>query len=62
MVEFLLKNGADILKPNQVGDAPIHIACKHSRVDVLKALFEFEGCDPNLYNAEGHTTLHIVSS
>ena len=60
-VEFLLKNGVDISRPNRVGDAPIHIACKHSRVEILKALLQFEGCDPNLYNAEGDTALHIVS-
>ena len=60
MVELLLKNGVDILKPNGVGDAPIHIACKHSRVEVLKLLLGCRNCNSNQQNASGDTALHIV--
>ena len=36
MVEYLVKNGADVLKPDRCGNAPIHITCKHVRLDILK--------------------------
>ncbi|ETW91940.1 MAG: hypothetical protein ETSY1_46035 [Candidatus Entotheonella factor] len=39
LVEFLIKNGADVLKPNSHGDAPIHTACELSRLDILKMTF-----------------------
>ena len=60
VVELLLKNGADILKSNRNGDAPIHIACKNNKLDILKILLGCQGCDPNHQNAEGNTALHIV--
>ena len=59
-VEFLVKNGVDVLKPDRHGDAPIHITCKHSRLDVLRVLLACTNCDPNQLNAEGDTALHIV--
>ena len=59
-VEFLVKNGVDVMKPDRHGDAPIHITCKHSRLDVLRVLLAFTNCDPNQWNAEGDTALHIV--
>ena len=60
MVELLLKNGADILKPDRLGDAPIHIACKYSRVDILKVLLAYSSCNPDQLNAHEDTSLHIV--
>ena len=60
LVELLVKNGADILKPNSHGDAPIHTACQHSRLDILKILLESRDCDPNQQNGSGDTPLHIV--
>ena len=60
MVELLLKNGADVLKPNRHGDAPIHIACKYSRVDILKVLLAYSSCNPDQLNAREDTSLHIV--
>ena len=59
-VEFLVKNGVDVMKPDRHGDAPIHITCKHSRLDVLRVLLACTNCDPNQWNAEGDTALHIV--
>ena len=32
LAELLVRNGADVMKPNTYGDAPIHIACKCSRL------------------------------
>ena len=60
MANLLLINGADILKSDRHGDAPIHIACKHARLDILKLLLNFTSCDPNQQNAIGDTALHIV--
>ena len=60
IVEILVKNGADVLKPNRYGDTPIHIACKHARLDILKLVLNCTNCDPNQQNAEGDTALHIV--
>ena len=60
MVELLVKNRADILKPDRHGDVPIHIACKHSRLDILNVLLSCTNCNPNQQNAEGDTALHIV--
>ena len=61
LVELLIKKGIDILKSNRQGDAPIHIACKHSQLDVLKELFNCSSCNPDQQNADGDTALHIVS-
>ena len=60
MAKLLLENGADVLKLDRYGDAPIHIACKYSRLDTLKVLLGFKPCDPNQQNASGDTALHIV--
>ena len=60
IVEFLLKNGVDILKPNIVGDGPIHIACNNCELEVLTLLLGCRNCNPNQQNACGDTALHIV--
>ena len=60
MVEFLVKNRADILKPDRHGDAPIHIACEYSRLDILNVLLSCTNCNPNQQNAKGDTALHIA--
>ena len=60
MVQLLVKNGADILRPDEDGDAPIHIVCKHAYSRLLKVLVGCNNCDPNQQNAEGDTALHIV--
>ena len=61
VLQFLMKNGADILAHNGNGEAPIHIACQNSRLDILKTLLGCRGCDPNQQTANGDTALHIVS-
>ena len=60
MVEYLVKNRADLLKPDRHGDAPIHIACKYSRLDILNAILGCTSCNSNQQNAVGDTALHIV--
>ena len=60
MASLLVKNGTNILKPNRHGDAPIHIACKHARLDLLNLLLNSPNCDPNQQNGSGDTALHIM--
>ena len=60
MVELLMKNGADVLRLNGCGDAPIHIACIHSQLDTMKVLWSYKRCDVNQQNSKGDTALHIV--
>ena len=60
LVELLVKNGADVLKRDRHGDAPIHTACQYSRLDILKILLGSRECDPNQQNGNGDVPLHIV--
>ena len=60
MVQLLIKNGADVLRPDRHGNAPIHIACINFRLEILTILLNCECCNPNLQNANGDTALHIV--
>ena len=61
-VKVMLKNGVNILQTTSdvIQNAPIHIACIYSRLDILKVLLGCTNCDPNQQNAEGNTALHIV--
>ena len=60
MVQLLIENGADVLRPNRRGNAPIHIACKNFRLDILRILLNCNHCDPNQQDEDGDTALHIV--
>ena len=60
MVDFLVKNGADVLTQNRHGDAPIHIACRHSQLNCLKVILSSKSCNPNQQNHWQDTALHIV--
>ena len=61
-VEVMMKNGANILQTtsDEFQNAPIHIVCKHSRLDILKVLLGYTNCDPNQQNVVGDTAFHIV--
>ena len=61
MSQLLIENGADVLKPDRHGNAPIHISCQYSRLENLNAVLGSKSCDPNQQNANGDTALHIVS-
>ena len=60
MVQLLIENGADVLRPDRHGNAPIHIACMNFRLDILRILLNSKHCDPNQQNGDGDTALHIV--
>ena len=60
MVQLLIENGADVLRPDRRGNAPIHIACLNFRLDILKTLLSCNHCNPNQQNEDGDTALHIV--
>ena len=51
----LLKNGADVLKPDCHRDSPIHIACKYYNLDTFKILVS-SSCDPNQQNESAMST------
>ena len=61
MVQLLIENGADVLRPDRHGNAPIHIACLNFRLDILRILLSWQHCNPNQQNKNGDTALHIVS-
>ena len=60
MVQFLIENGADVLRTNRHGNAPIHIACMNFRLKTLRILLSCKHCNPNQQNEDGDTALHIV--
>ena len=60
MVQLLIENGADVLRPDRRGNAPIHIACLNFRLDILRILLSCKHCNPNQQNEDGDTALHIV--
>ena len=60
MVQLLIENGADVLRPDRCGNAPIHIACLNFRLDILRILLSCKHCNPNQQNENGDTALHIV--
>ena len=47
-------HGANVLRPDRLSNAPIHIAC------INFSLAKSKHCDPNQQNEDGHTALHIV--
>ena len=61
MVQLLMKNGADVLRPDRHGNTPIHIACLNFSLDILRILLSWQNCNPNQQNKDGDIALHIVS-
>ena len=61
-VEVMMKNEVNTLQTSndKFKDAPIHIACKYARLDILKVLLSCTNCDLNQQNVVGDTALHIV--
>ena len=60
IVQLLIENGADVLKPDRHGNAPIHIACLKLKLDIVRILVNCKRCNPNQQNENGDTALHIV--
>ena len=60
MIKILLENGANVQAVDSNGDAPVHLVCKISCLDILKLLLCSKKCDPSQQNADGDTALHIV--
>ena len=59
-LRLLVRNGANVLKLDKCENAPIHIPCKHFRLDTLKELVALNSCSPNQQNADGNAALHIA--
>ena len=53
-VGLLLDNGADIKKPDNLGNSPLHYAanCEHGQIDVVR-LLPRKGADLNQTNRKG---------
>ena len=60
MVQLLIENGADVLRPDRHRNAPIHKACMDYRLDILIILLSCKHGNSNQQNEDGDTALHIV--
>ena len=45
---------------NGVGDTPLHIACKHGLIEIVRYFSERCACDATIQNGVGDTPLHIA--
>uniref|UniRef100_A0ABD2XEW1 Uncharacterized protein n=1 Tax=Trichogramma kaykai TaxID=54128 RepID=A0ABD2XEW1_9HYME len=65
LLRTILESSDDEYRPVHVdakdknGDAPLHLALRHQKYDLVEALLE-AGADANLANNEGTTPLHVV--
>ena len=61
-VEVMMTNGVNILQTSndRFQNAPIHIACIYSRLEILKVLLGHKNCDSNQQNSKGDTALNVV--
>ena len=47
---------------DEIGNTPLHEACKSANVEVVKVLVNEFQCDQNIQNPEGELPLHIACS
>ncbi|XP_045471277.1 serine/threonine-protein phosphatase 6 regulatory ankyrin repeat subunit B-like [Harmonia axyridis] len=62
MVKILLKYGAYVNTIDGLGVTPLHIACQHRQVDIVKMLLEAENVDVKVKDRSGITPLEIAIS
>lgn len=60
IVEFLLKNGADVNETNQVGWTPLFVACQNGDLKMVKLLLD-NGADVKKHDNKGHNALKIAN-
>lgn len=56
-IAFLIEAGADVNKLDAQGYAPLHIAARHRRAELISALIAYKA-DVNLPDTDGFTPLH----
>lgn len=56
-IAFLIEKGADVNKLDRGGYAPIHIASRNRRAEIISALVGYKA-DVNLKDRDGYTPLH----
>ncbi|CAB0043902.1 unnamed protein product [Trichogramma brassicae] len=60
VIETFLKLGYDVnCIATETGDTPLHLAASHQKEGVVELLLK-NGADPNLTNAKGLTSLHVI--
>ena len=57
VIELLLKSGALVATPNDLGEQSIHLAAKHGQVDALRLLVE-NGARLDCVDNRGHLPIH----
>jgi ankyrin repeat protein len=58
-LDVLLKNGADVNKPDADGMTPLQLACHNGHASIVKALIS-EGADTNAVDCLGFSALHLA--
>ena len=57
----LLINGADVNKPDAIGDYPLHIAVMNGDIHLFKCLIIFDA-NVNLKNGKGMSARHLAAT
>jgi ankyrin repeat protein len=61
-IATLLKYKADVNRPNQMGDTPLHFAVRNGHADVVNALLKSPKVKVNAANSDGETPLLLARS
>lgn len=57
---LIMDRGGDLHKANGSGDRPLHLAARHSNLEMFHALLA-RGVDVNILNAKGESVVHVAS-
>ena len=59
ILELANQNNVNYVHP-QIGDTPLHQACKQGWLDIVEILTEKYGCDPNVVTKSNESLLHYA--
>ena len=57
-----LVSSCDINKQDIFGNAPLHVACRCNKPEIISFLTKLNGCNQNLVNNDGQLPLHIAAT
>ena len=60
LVEYLIKQGCDLLQANCYGNTPVHLAALNGHLSIVKYFIDQQKCDPNIINKIEQTPLHLA--